>query len=70
MRHLSTITRTPAVAATTVTPLAIKLNGVLEILDRIALAQLQSAWKAPFPTGGSNDSNSTNTNSSSNLSTL
>ena len=72
MRHLSAITRTPAVATTTVTPLSIKLNGIIQILDRLALAQLQGPWKAPFPTGGSNDTTSGNStgNSSSLLSTL
>ena len=64
MRHLTVMTRTPAAAAAGITPLAIKLDGVIRILDRIALAQLQGPWKAPFPIGGGNDTNSTNTNTS------
>jgi hypothetical protein len=65
MKHLSIISRTSPVAPATST-LSIKLDGIIQILDRVALAQLQSAWKAPFPVGGSNDSDS---NSSSNSST-
>lgn len=71
MRHLTTITRTPAVATTAVTPLSIKLNGIIQILDRLALAQLQGPWKAPFPTGGSNDTSGNSSSNNSNiLSTL
>jgi len=70
MRHVTAITRTPAAAVTGTTPLAIKLNGIIQILDRLALAQLQGPWKAPFPTGGSNDTSNSSSNSSSLLSTL
>lgn len=53
------MTRSPVPATT---PLSIKLDGVIQILDRVALAQLQSPWKTPFPIGGSNTTtNTTNT---------
>jgi len=56
------MTRSPAPAAVTLTPLSVKLDGVIQILDRVALAQLQSPWKAPFPIGGfTGTTNTTNT---------
>ena len=67
MRHLSTMTCSPAPAAVTLTPLSIKLNGVIQILDRLALAQLQSPWKAPFPIGGSTGTTGTTGTSGTNV---
>lgn len=59
MKHCLTISKTPAVAA--VTPLETKLNGVIQIFDRLLLAGRQSAWKAPFPVGGTTDTTTTTT---------
>jgi hypothetical protein len=32
--------------------LEIKLNGIMAVIDRLALSQSQSAWKISFPGGG------------------
>jgi hypothetical protein len=55
MRHLATVSRKPAYAVDLVpggTSLEIKMNGILDIMDRVLLAQRQAAWKTPFPIGG------------------
>lgn len=47
MKHLMKMSKTPAVAYTP--PMTIKLQGVLDVVDRLLLAQRQAAWKVPFP---------------------
>jgi len=47
--HLRSITKTPATGQTN---FAIKLQGTLDIVDTLLLAQRQSRWKAFFPEGG------------------
>ena len=59
MKHLKAVSQVPGLAVTTLTPLGIKLNGVLEIMDRLLLAQRQAPWKTPFPVGGSTATTST-----------
>ncbi|NIA16422.1 MAG: hypothetical protein GWP08_20370 [Nitrospiraceae bacterium] len=59
MKHLDAITKQSPVAATT--SLNIKLTGVMSIIDRLLLAQRQSAWKVPFPTGNEPDTSTDTT---------
>lgn len=47
--HLRLITKAPVTAQTN---FAIKLQGTLDIVDTLLLAQRQSQWKAFFPDGG------------------
>ena len=47
--HLRLITKAPTSAQTN---FAIKLQGTLDIVDTLLLAQTQSRWKAFFPEGG------------------
>ena len=47
--HLRLITKSPASAQTN---FAIKLQGTLDIVDTLLLAQRQSQWKAFFPADG------------------
>jgi len=47
--HIRSITKTPTTAQTN---FAIKLQGTLDIVDTLLLAQRQSQWKAFFPVGG------------------
>ena len=61
MKHLSSVSRRPAHAVTAVSPLEIKLEAILEITDRMLLAQRQAAWKVPFPIGGSTGTTPTTT---------
>ncbi len=69
MKHLSKVSRVPGVATTTtaLSTLGIKLNGIIEILDRVSLAQRQSAWKTPFPVGGSTSTTTTTTTGTTTL---
>lgn len=54
MKHVHAVTRVPAAAVTTSTPLLIKLNGVVSIVDDLLLAQRQSPWKTHFPPDSGN----------------
>lgn len=47
--HLRMISKAPATAQTN---FAIKLQGTLDIVDTLLLAQRQTQWKAFFPSGG------------------
>lgn len=47
--HLRFITKAPTSAQTN---FAIKLQGTLDIIDTLLLAQRQAQWKAFFPEGG------------------
>jgi len=58
MTHLRTLSKTPVVAQTT---LAVKLNATLDVVDRLLLAQAQSAWKVPFPLEGGEETDTTTT---------
>ncbi len=49
MRHVRPVTQLPSVAANTI---AIKLQGVTDIIDRLLLAQRQFNWKTPDAGGG------------------
>ena len=55
-KHLHILTKTPSVAQS---GLAIKLNATTTIIDRLLLAQQQSAWKiydqGDLETGGGDD---------------
>ena len=47
MKHLEVMTKqTPAPATSS---LDVKLTGLMSAIDRLLLAQRQSAWKVPFP---------------------
>ncbi len=60
MKHLGTVSRTsPQLAAL---PLEVKLNGALDIIDRLLLAQRQAPWKTPFPIDNNADDSNTDTN--------
>ena len=52
MKHLIALSKVPGRAATGTSVTEVKLNGIIQILDRLVLAQRQAAWKAPFPVGG------------------
>jgi hypothetical protein len=58
MKHLVKMSKVPTVAYTP--PTVIKLQGVLDVVDRLLLAQRQAPWKAAFPidwdSGDSGDS--------------
>ena len=47
MKHVHLLSRPRVMAAQT--PLGIKLDASLSIIDRLLLAQRQAAWKVPFP---------------------
>lgn len=47
--HLRLITKAPVTGQTN---FAIKLQGTLDIVDTLLLAQRQAPWKAFFPVGG------------------
>lgn len=47
--HLRLITKAPTSAQTN---FGVKLQGTLDIVDTLLLAQRQSQWKAFFPEGG------------------
>lgn len=47
--HLRLITKAPTSAQSN---FAIKLQGTLDIIDTLLLAQRQAQWKAFFPDGG------------------
>ena len=64
MKHLAALSKVPAHAANT--QLVEKFTGLLEILDRVALAQRQAAWKAPFPIGGGETTTTTTTGAGTN----
>jgi hypothetical protein len=68
MKHLAALSRVPVRANVSTSALAVKLDGVIQILDRLALAQRQAAWKAPFPIGGV-DTTTTTTGTGGNLPT-
>ena len=70
MKHLAALSRIPVRAGVGTSPLAEKLDGVIQILDRLALAQRQAAWKAPFPIGGATGTTTTTTGTSGNLPTV
>jgi hypothetical protein len=71
MKHLIALSKVPGRAATGTSTLEIKLDGIIQILDRLALAQRQAAWKAPFPIGGStNTTTTTNTGGGGTLPTV
>lgn len=58
MRHVTLISvrRQPMLATL---PLEVKLNGIIDIMDRLLLAQRQSAWKTPWPIDSNNTDNNT-----------
>ena len=73
MKHLTALSKVPGRAATGTSVAGkteIKLDGVIQILDRLALAQRQAAWKAPFPIGGATGTTTTTTGTSGNLPTV
>lgn len=47
MRHCKKLSRVRLIAATS--PLEMKYTSKLDIMNRLVLAQRQSAWKTPFP---------------------
>lgn len=47
--HLRLITKAPDTAQTN---FAVKLQGTLDIVDTLLMAQRQARWKAFFPEGG------------------
>ena len=47
MRHCRKVTKSRLILA--VSPLEMKYTSKLEIVNRLVLAQRQSAWKTPFP---------------------
>ena len=63
MKHFRAVSKGPALAATTVSSLQIKLDGAIQIIDRLLLAQRQAPWKTPFPVGGLEETTTTTTTS-------
>ena len=61
MEHLTAISKVPGRAATGTSVTEVKLNGIIQILDRLVMAQRQAAWKAPFPIGGATGTTTTTT---------
>jgi len=49
MRHCKKVSRARVMLATS--PLEMKYSSKLDIMNRLVLAQRQSAWKTPFPIG-------------------
>lgn len=47
--HIRFVSKAPSCAQSN---FQIKLQGILDIMDTLLLAQRQSAWKAFFPVGG------------------
>ncbi len=50
MRHCRNVTKSRLILLAE-SPLTIKYEAKLEIVDRLVLAQRQAAWKTPFPIG-------------------
>jgi hypothetical protein len=67
MKHLTSLSKVPGRAATIMSTTEVKLDGVIQILDRLVLAQRQAAWKAPFPVGGATGTTTTTTGTGGNL---
>ena len=69
MKHLMALSKVPGRAATGTSAIEVKLDGIMQILDRLVLAQRQAAWKAPFPIGGATGTTTTTTGTGGNLPT-
>jgi len=68
MKHLIALSRVPGRAATTTSTTEVKFDAIIQILDRLVMAQRQAAWKAPFPVGGvDTTTTTTGTNTGGNL---
>jgi len=67
MKHIMAMTKAPASAVTS--PLVVKVNGALDIIDRLLLAQRQAQWKVPFPNGGTDTDTGTDTGTDTNTGT-
>jgi len=56
MKHVGFVSKKTPVLATS--PLQIKLNGTIDIIDRLLLAQRQAQWKVPNGGGDGGGNNS------------
>lgn len=56
--HLRFVSKAPTAAQSN---FAIKLQGTLDIIDTLLLAQRQAQWKAFFPDGGAEGETGTDT---------